>query len=67
MSASNIAAAAAAGKQAEVQLAVAAKIAKQNNQAEAAVADLVEAANQNLQKLVSAAPAGTGQIVDIQV
>lgn len=66
MSAS-LAAAAAASSQAQVQMAVAAKIAKMNAGAERSVVDLLTAAQQNIESIVSAAPAGTGNLLDISV
>lgn len=66
MSAS-LATAAAASSQAQVQVAVAAKIAKMNAGAERSVADLLTAAQQNIEAIASAAPAGTGNLLDISV
>ena len=64
MSAS-LAAAAAASSQAQVQMAVAAKIAKMNANAERSVVDLLSAAQQNLEKVVSAIAPGVGGTLDI--
>lgn len=64
MSAS-LAAAAAASSQAQVQMAVAAKIAKMNANAERSVVDLLSAAQQNLEKVVSATAPGVGGTLDI--
>lgn len=64
MSAS-LAAAAAASSQAQVQMAVAAKIAKMNANAERSVVDLLSAAQQNLEKVVSATAPGVGVTLDI--
>lgn len=66
MSAS-IASAAAASSQAQVQVAIAAKIAKFNAASERSVVDLLNAAQQNIEAVTSAAPAGTGQLLDISV
>lgn len=63
----SLAAISAATSQAQVQMAVAAKIAKMNAGAEQSVAALVEASQQNLQKIVSTPPAGTGGVLDISV
>ncbi len=66
MSAS-IAAASAASSQAQVQMAVAAKIAKMNAGAERSVVGLIEASQENLQAAVSATAPGVGGLVDISV
>lgn len=63
----SLAHATAASKQGQVQIAVASKIAKMNAGAERAVADLVEAGSQNLQKVVSSTSSGVGGLVDITV
>lgn len=63
----SLAAISAATSQAQVQMAVAAKIAKMNAGADRAVADLVAAANQNIQSIVSAPPPGAGTQLDISV
>lgn len=63
----SIAAAAVASQQAQVQTAIAAKIAKFNAGAERSVADLLEAAQQNLETVVSATGAGVGGNLDISV
>ncbi len=64
MSAS-LAAAAAASSQAQVQMAVAGKIAKMNAGAESAVADLLQASAENLKAVVSATAPGVGGSLDI--
>jgi len=66
MSAS-LASAAAASTQAQVQMAVAAKIAKMNAGAERSVVDLIESAQQNIQTVASSAGPGVGGVVDISV
>lgn len=64
----NIAGAAAASKQAQVQLAVAAKLLKSNASSEQSVAQLIEAAGANLQQAAKAAvPPGLGVSLDISV
>ena len=55
-----------ANKAAQTQLALAAKFTKMNAASEQSIAQLLEAANQNAQKLADAA-AGLGQNVDIRV
>lgn len=63
---SGVAAAAVSASQAEVKLAVAAKIAKMNAESEASVATLIESASQNLQQVVKSATApGVGGNLDI--
>jgi hypothetical protein len=63
---SNLAAAFVSSKAAEMQQAMAAKLMKMNAGQEKAIAQLLEAANQNAAKLADAA-AGLGQNLDIQV
>ena len=64
----DIAGAAAAARQAQVQLAVAAKFAKSNAGNEKAVAQLIDAAGANLQQAAKAAvPPGLGVSLDISV
>lgn len=63
----DLASVAVAKKHAQVQLAVAAKLIKMNNNSEKAVGDLVKAANQNLQKIVSSTAPGVGANLDISV
>jgi hypothetical protein len=63
----SVAAISAATSQAQVQMAIAAKIAKMNAGAERSVATLVEAAQDNLQKIASTPPAGSGGVLDISV
>ncbi len=58
--------AAMASKTAQMQMAIAARIAKMNAGNEQAFVQLIEAASQNAAKLASAAT-GLGQNVDIQV
>lgn len=61
-----IAAAAMATNQAQVQMAVAAKIAKMNADQAQSVVALIEAASANMQELAKAAlPPGVGTTVDI--
>jgi hypothetical protein len=62
---SGLAAAFVASKAAELQMALAARFAKMNASSEQSIAQLLEAANQNMQKLADAA-AGLGQNIDIQ-
>ncbi len=66
MSAS-LAAASAASNQAQVQMAVAAKIAKMNAGAERSVAQLLEASAENMKAVVSATAPGVGGQLDISV
>jgi hypothetical protein len=66
MDVSSIASGFVASKAAEAQLAIAARFAKMNASSEQAIAQLLEAANQNMQKLADAAN-GLGQNIDIQV
>ena len=63
----SLAAISAATSQAQVQMAVAAKIAKMNANAERSVATLVEAAQQNLNAITSTPPPGSGGVLDISV
>lgn len=67
MSDISLASAFAAQSQAKVQMAAAAKIAKMNVNAERAVADLVQASAQNLEKIVSSTAPGVGGNLDISV
>jgi len=55
-----------ASKASQVQMALAAKLAKMNASSEQSIAQLLEVANQNAQKLADAA-AGLGQNLDIKV
>ena len=55
-----------ASKASQAQLALAAKFAKMNASSEQSIAQLLEAANQNAQKLANAA-AGLGQNIEIPV
>ena len=65
-SVASIAAAAVVANQAEVQLAVAAKIAKMNADSAASVVTLLESASANLEQVVKAAlPPGVGATVDV--
>lgn len=67
-SVANIAAAAVAAKQAQVQMAVAAKLAKMNAANEQSVVQLLDAANANLQQAAKAPlPPGLGTSLDISV
>lgn len=67
-SVANIALAAAAANQAQVQMALAAKLAKMNASSEQSVVQLIEAANANLQQVTKAAlPSGLGASLDISV
>ena len=67
MSSVNTAAAAADSSQAQTQLALSAKFAKSNANAEQSVVQLIESANSNLQQLVnSAASSGVGSSLDIR-
>ena len=62
----NIAAAAVAANQAQLQMALAAKIAKMNAQNAQSVVQLIESANANLQQVVKSAPGpGVGASLDI--
>ena len=62
----NIAAAAAATNQAQVQMALAAKLAKMNASSEQSVVQLIEAANASLQEVVQSALApGVGTSINI--
>jgi hypothetical protein len=61
-----IAAAAVAAKAAEMQMAVAAKMLRMNADAASQVVNLIEAAQQNLDKLADV-PAGIGQNLDLSV
>ena len=64
----NIAAAAAAANQAQVQMALAAKLARMNASSEQSVVQLIEAANANLQQVTKASlPSGLGTSIDISV
>jgi len=63
----SLAAVNAASSQAQVQMAVAAKIAKMNAGAERSVVQLLEASQQNLQAAVSSTGPGVGGLVDISV
>jgi len=66
--AANIAGAAVAAKQAQVQMALAAKMAKMNAGNEQSVVQLIESASANLQQAAkAAAPLGLGTSVDISV
>lgn len=65
MDVSAIATAAVASKAAQTQLALAARFAKMNASSEQSIAQLLEAANRNAQKLADAA-SGLGRNVDIQ-
>lgn len=56
-----------AAKQAETQMALAAKMAKMNLGQDEAMASLIEQAAANLDAIVAAAPPGTGLAVDIRV
>lgn len=65
-SVSSIAAAAAAARQAQVQMALAAKLAKMNAGNQQSVVQLLEAANANMQQAAKAAlPPGLGTSLDI--
>ncbi len=67
-SVANIAAAAVASTQAQVQMAVAAKFVKMNADNAQSVVQLIEAANANLQQVVSSATGpGVGGSIDISV
>lgn len=67
-SVANIAATAVASKQAQVQLAVAAKLLKSNADSAQSVVQLIESANANLQQVVNSATApGVGDSIDISV
>ncbi len=62
----NIAAAAVAANQAQLQMALAAKFAKMNAQSAQSVVQLIESANANMQQVVKSAPApGVGASLDI--
>ncbi len=63
--ANNLVTATVASNHAQTQLAIAAKIAKQNANSEAAVAKLVEAAQENLNRVVATTSPGVGQSLDI--
>lgn len=65
-STASIAAAAVTANQAQVQMAVAAKIAKMNAESAQSVVALLEAASANIEQLTKAAlPEGVGASVDI--
>ena len=67
MSSVNTAAAAATASQAQTQLALSAKFAKSNANAEQSVVQLIESANSNLQQIVnSATSSGIGASLDIR-
>ena len=66
MSSVSVAAAMSGASAASTQLALAAKMMRMNAEAEASVAKLIDAAQQNLQQLAGAA-AGLGQNLDISV
>lgn len=67
-SVANIALAAVAAKQAQTQMALAAKLAKMNAGNQRSVVQLIEAANANLQQVAkSALPDGVGASIDISV
>ena len=66
MSSVSVAAAMSGASAASTQLALAAKMMRMNADAEASVAKLIDAAQQNLQQLAGAA-AGLGQNLDISV
>lgn len=66
MNVGSIAAAAVAAKAAEMQMAVAAKMLRMNADAASQVVNLIEAAQQNLDKLANV-PAGIGQNLDLSV
>lgn len=66
MGAASIATAFVGAKTSQMQMAVAAKMVKMNANADAAIAQLLEAATQNATQLANAA-AGFGQNVDISV
>ncbi len=63
----SLAAAAAASSQAQVQMAVAGKIAKMNAGAERSVAQLLEASAENMKAVVNNTAPGVGGVVDISV
>lgn len=67
MLASSSAAASYVGQQAQTKTALASEFVKQNAQAEASVANLVEESSQNLQQVSSSTAPGTGQNVDRSV
>lgn len=67
MSTSGIAVAAVAANRAQVQLAVAARLAKSNAASERSVVALIEAANENLRNIASSAASGLGGNIDISV
>ena len=63
-----IASAAVAANQAQVQMALAAKLAKANADSAQSVVQLIEAANANLQSIAKSATApGVGETLDISV
>lgn len=65
-SVANIAAAAAAARQGQVQMALAAKLAKMNAGNQQSVVQLLEAADANMQQVAKAAlPPGLGTSLDI--
>ncbi len=65
-STTTIAAAAVAANQAQLQMAVAAKMAKMNAESAQSVVALIEAANANMQEVTKAAlPPGVGTSLDI--
>jgi hypothetical protein len=66
MNVGSIAAAAVAAKAAEMQMAVAARMLRMNADAASQVVNLIEAAQQNLDKLANV-PAGIGQNLDLSV
>ena len=66
MSSVSVAAAMSGASAASTQMALAAKMMRMNADAEASVAKLIDAAQQNLQQLAGAA-AGLGQNLDISV
>jgi len=66
MDVSSLASGFVASKAGEAQLALAARFAKMNAASQQSVAQLLEAANQNMQKLADAAN-GLGQNIDISV
>jgi hypothetical protein len=61
-----VAAAMSGASAASAQMAIAAKIVRMNADAEASVAKLIDAAQQNLQQLANAA-AGLGQNLDVSI
>ncbi|HXD45834.1 MAG TPA: hypothetical protein VN655_11930 [Pseudolabrys sp.] len=66
MSSVSVAAAMTGASAASTQMALAAKMMRMNADSEAAIAKVLEAAQQNMQQLASAGP-GQGQNLDIRV